>query len=627
MKKLKTQRGITLIALIITIIVMLILVAVTVTVALNGGLFKTAKEATSETEIEKEKELLLEEVMGAMGKGGKVNFDNIVTGGIIKEIVERDENNNYLDVITQSGRKYRITQRGSITLLGNAGGGEVITPLPGGGENDNPDVGDDGTAGLYSADGTRIATWSELLNNGTITVTNGTVIGNDWNIAGKLVILDGITTIGDNAFSNCQGLISVTIPDSVTNIGVWAFCNNSNMTEVNIPSSVTTIGEFAFASTSLTLVTIPSSVTSIGECAFLCQNTMQINVEDDNPNYCSDNGVLYNKNKTILMQYPKGKTETDFTIPDSVTTIDRQAFTGAALTSITIPSSVTNIGDSAFSYTSLTSAIIPSSVASIGSGAFRDCTSLTSVTILGTNVTVGDQAFINVSTVYYAGYVEGTDYSSWGAGEVLPIPGGEGSDPVEPAGLYSPDGTLTASWSDLLNDGTITVTDGVLVSCNNPDILQGRLVISDNVTSIGDEAFFWCTGLTSVIIPNTITSFGDLAFAACTSLTSVTIPNSITIISNSAFNGCNSLTEVNIPDSVTRIETQAFIGCIGLTEVSIPNSVTSIGSWAFNDTSLTSVTIPNSVTTVGNDAFPTNCVVNGGETLEGYPWGGISSGN
>ena len=124
-----------------------------------------------------------------------------------------------------------------------------------------------------------------------------------------------------------------------------------------------------------------------------------------------------------------------------------------------------------------------------------------------------------------------------------------------------------------------------------------------SVTSIGDWAFYNCSGLTSVTIPNSVTSIGGSAFRDCSGLTSVTIPSSVTSISTYAFLGCSSLTSITIPNSVTSIYDYAFSGCSGLTSVTIPNSVTSIGEGAFYRSGLTSVTIPNSVTSIGEGAF------------------------
>ena len=130
------------------------------------------------------------------------------------------------------------------------------------------------------------------------------------------------------------------------------------------------------------------------------------------------------------------------------------------------------------------------------------------------------------------------------------------------------------------------------------------VVIPNGVTTIGGYAFNDCTGLTSVVIPNSVTSIGDYAFDYCSGLTSITIPNSVTSIGSCMFRNCTGLTSITIPNSVTSIGYCAFQSCTRLTSITIPNSVTSIGSFAFTDcTGLTSITIPNSVTSIGSSAF------------------------
>ena len=124
------------------------------------------------------------------------------------------------------------------------------------------------------------------------------------------------------------------------------------------------------------------------------------------------------------------------------------------------------------------------------------------------------------------------------------------------------------------------------------------------ISSIGDKAFFECSGLTSITIPNSVTRIGDYTFYSCSGLTSITIPNSVTSIGDYAFYNCSGLTSITLPNSITSIGEWAFYGCYGLTSITIPNSVTSIGSWAFESCSgLTSITIPNSVTSIGSWAF------------------------
>ena len=166
-----------------------------------------------------------------------------------------------------------------------------------------------------------------ILDDGTIEITkyNGK--------CGNVVVpssIDGkkVTSIGKNAFRRCKKLTSIIIPDSVKNINENAFVGCNKLTSITIPDSATSIGRAAFYDClSLISITIPNSVTSIGDLAFFnCQNLTSINVESENAKYSSENGVLYNHDKTILICYPTGKKETSFCIPESVINIYNYAF-------------------------------------------------------------------------------------------------------------------------------------------------------------------------------------------------------------------------------------------------------------------------------------------------------------
>ena len=418
----------------------------------------------------------------------------------------------------------------------------------------------------------------------------------------KVITIDyGVTRIGNYAFYNCKSLTDVTIPDSVTSIGEEAFSWCESLTSVTIPDSVTSIGSFAFSvCKSLTNVTIPDSVTSIGNYTFSgCISLTSIEVSDNNGNYSSVDGVLFNKDKSELITYPASKTDNTYEIPNSVTSIGNDAFGKCrSLTSVTIPDSVTSIGFSAFGYcTNLISVTIPNSVTSIGSSAFGYCTKLTSVTIGNSVTSIGNDAFENC-----------TNLTS------VTIP-----DSVTSIGDHA-FCECTSLTSVIIPDSVTSIGDHAFYRCES----LTSVTIPDRVTSIGDEAFYRCESLTSVTIPDRVTSIGDYAFYECTSLKSVTIPGSVTSIGDYAFQGCyftsenfvnNSNVEIDGYSRPTIVDTDDKGFCIksnmlvkmrpvyAIGEVTIPNSITSIGS-AFSDcTSLTSVTIPNSVISIAPGAF------------------------
>ena len=257
---------------------------------------------------------------------------------------------------------------------------------------------------------------------------------------------------------------------------------------------------------------------------------------------------------------------TSVTIPSSVTSIGEYVFfICTRLTSVTIPSSVTSIGGGAFDYcSSLTSITIPSSVTSIEKSTFAHCESLTSINIPANVTSIGEDAFYFCLAL-----------------ETITID--EGNDKYDSR--------------DECNAIIETVSNTLIYGCK-------KTVIPNSVTSIGEKAFYFCEGMTSVTIPSSVTSIGKTAFLGCTGLASVTIPSSVTTIGELAFNRCQSLTSVTIPSSVTTIESYAFSECTGLSSVTIPSSVTSIEERTFLAcSSLTSVTIPSSVTNIGNSAF------------------------
>ncbi len=298
---------------------------------------------------------------------------------------------------------------------------------------------------------------------------------------------DGVTSIGDHAFSGCYDLTSVTIGNNVTSIGNQVFGSCESLESIELPNSVTSIGENAFyGCSSLTSVTIPDSVTSIGNGVFNnCDNLTSINVSNDNLNYKDDNGVLYTKDGSAIIQYPAGKTDTTYTIlHETITIVDSAFGYCSSLISIDIPDSVISIGDSAFEYCrGLTSITIPDGVTSIGEYAFSDCRGLTLIIIPNSVTSIGSNAF----------------------------------------------SYCTSLTSITIPNSVTSIGSNAFRSCSG----LTSITIPNSVTSIGDSAFEYCRGLTSVTIGDSVTSIGNNAFRDCTSLTSVYFYNTITTASSS----------------------------------------------------------------------------------------------
>ena len=474
----------------------------------------------------------------------------------------------------------------------------------------------------------------------------------------SITIPDSVTNIGSYVFDHCYGLTSIVIPDSVTIIGSYAFNYCTGLTSIVIPDSVTSIGKYAFNyCTGLTSVVIPDSVTNIGRYAFdgcykLVEviNKSSLNITTGSDGYYAKevhtgkskvvnyndylfytyNGVNYllgyvgNDTELTLPESYNGESYeiymyafyscdslTSIVIPDSVTSIGDDAFSGCAsltsihitdiaawcniwfgnnsanplyyakhlylngelVTELVIPDSVTSIGKYAFSgCDSLTSVVIPDSIKRIDDYAFSSCDNLTSVTIGNSVTSIGFNAFSGCYKL-----VEVINKSS------LNITAG--SDGYGYAGYYAIE--VHTGESKIVN-----YNDYLFYTYNGVNYLFGytgndtELILPENYNGenyeIYNYAFYSCTSLTSITIPDSVTSIGNWAFYSCDSLTSIVIPESVTSIGRYAFSGCDSLTSVVIPDSVTSIGEYAFSSCDSLTSVVIPDSVTSIGEYAFS---------------------------------------------
>lgn len=328
----------------------------------------------------------------------------------------------------------------------------------------------------------------------------------DPSISASYTIKAGTVTIADGAFRDCELLEAVTVSDSVTHIGRDAFYCCSSLTSFTIPAGVTRVGVDAFA---------------------YCNALTSITVAAENPYYSSVQGVLFDKEKKTLIQYPVGNRGTSYTIPNGVTTVGWYAFSGCdRLTSVRIPSGVTSIEDGAFfGCDSLASITIPDGVKSIGNDAFHSCDKLASITIPDSVTSMGYH--VVDSTAY------SEDETNW-----------------ENDVLYINNHLLRAA-----------------------ALLADEYVVKAGTKTIAGYAFADCNLLTSLVIPDGVVSIGDWAFEACTSLASITIPVSVTSVGEYATYYCNSLTDVWYTGNEANKEAVA---------VGAENEKLSAASWHYN---------------------------------------------
>jgi len=351
-------------------------------------------------------------------------------------------------------------------------------------------------------------TWS-LSSDGTLTVSGEDMPNYDFNFGHnpnipwysqrdkikKIIIENGVTCIGENAFRDCSSLISIMIPESVTSIGSYAFYNSSSFTSINIPNSVESIGKYAFLGcSSLFSITIPNSVTNIGIAAF---------------SGCSSLNSI--------------------TIPPSVICIDDGVWAGCSnLTAVTIPNSVTTIGSGAFSgCSSLSSVTISKSVRSIAGDAFDYCDNLSSIIVENDNLIYDSRDNSNA-------IIETKSNTLIVGCQNTIIP-----ESVTSIGEYAFCGYSSLASITIPNSVT-NIGSYAFYECTG----LYSIIIPNSVTNIGYYALGACSNLSSITLLDGLKSIGDNAFESCTNLTSIIIPKSVKSIGYHAFNNCIGLTSL-----------------------------------------------------------------------------------
>ncbi len=417
---------------------------------------------------------------------------------------------------------------------------------------------------------------------------------------------------------------SVKIPSKlggypVTSIDALAFMFSTFITDVTIPDTVETIGSGAFASCSLLRsVKIGKGLKKLEDNPFSgCELLSKIEVSSDNDYFSSDDkGVLFNKNKTVLISFPAGLALSEYTVPEGVKTIGISAFAdNSKITAVNLPSSLTEIEDQAFnSCLSLKTVNAPDTLFKVGLDAFTDTAWFSAVP----------------NSVVYLGKVV-CGYNGEGASPVkievaegtLGIASGAFAYITDTQELHLPAslkyigeaGVISAGFKkitvDPANNNFTADTSGVLYSKDMKTLIaypaaaaMSLYRVSSETEKIGDGAFGAAMYLLEIELPSSVKSIGEGAFTAAMSLEKVKMSKNITDIGEGAFSFCMSLKSISVPDGVKKIKDGVFTFCTSLTSVKFGKNVSSIGMMAFSGcSSLKKLTLGGKIKTIGEDAF------------------------
>ena len=422
---------------------------------------------------------------------------------------------------------------------------------------------------------------------------------------------EGLLSIGSDAFRYCPNIETVSLPESLTTINDGAFKRCSKLTSIDIPNKVTKLNDNTFAyCTSLKNVSIGSGCTSISATAFVNTSSIdRITVSEGNKNFTVVDGVLYNKDMTTLVLYPKNCSG-EFAVPDTVTTIADYAFYESPnITKITIGKNVKTIGNYAFyNCPALFKVDFGNAVKTIGSYSFAVNDSIESIEFPDSLESIGDNAFI----AYPDGsYVE-NKLKSVKFGKGLKTIGNNAfyrnqkltnieftGENLTSIGSYAFYNCIALTELNLKGNGE-TVIDFRAFYCN--DAL--KKISLAGIKTIDNSAFEDCGDLNSVNFGEGLLSIGSCAFQNCRDLNSVNFGEGLLSIGSYAFENCPNIETVCLPESLTTIGSEAFKDCSKLTSIDIPNKVTKLNDNTFaNCTSLKNVSIGSGCTSISSTAF------------------------
>ena len=348
----------------------------------------------------------------------------------------------------------------------------------------------------------------------------------------------------------------------VVSLGEMAFYGAS-LSGLTIPASVTQIKEACFRGASgLTTINVSASVTNIEMWALAAKGLNSINVDENNPNYISINGILFTKDTSTLVECPRGKSGT-ITLPQNTRHIAPCAFCECkSITGVSLPDGLSSIDFWAFTGSDrLNNIVIPSSVSYLGANLFAGCSALTNLTIAEGN------------THYY----------------------------IDEKAIYSVGGdTLVSchkSADTVILPSTLRVVSGFMF---NPNVKY--VYVPDEVTTIAPNAFSY-SSLECIVLPSHLERLDGYAFDECTSLTYVSMPLTLDTMGRGCFELCTELSSISIPNGLRTVPDQAFMYCTALAHVTWGDDVEVIDSYAFGNTALSNLQLPPSLRVVRYQAF------------------------
>ncbi len=466
---------------------------------------------------------------------------------------------------------------------------------------------------------------------------------------------NNITYIGESAFAYCKSLKSINLPESVIEIGYGAFTNCTSLTSLEIPNKVTDIGSIIFEGcTALKSIKIGDSVTSLPEDFSSLTSLEEFIVSPENKMYSSENGILFSKDKTVLLNCPLGIDCSSYQIPLNVETIYYNAFKNhAEITSIVFHDNIKIISYAAFdNCIGLEKVEIPRNVRILENTAFEGCINLKNINVDSENKYYSSEngVLFNKTKTTLLRYPLGKLEESY----ILP----NITDTIANNAFINCSNLIKLTLHDNVNcisSGTFYGTkvyedesnwdNGVFYIGNylieaDRNKLQGDYVVREGTRYIAISAFHWCGKLTSIEFPNSLEIIDSNAFRWCSQLRTINIGDNVSVIKPNSFYSYSRISEYNvslankyfssedgvlfnkdktellaypplkedtsytIPNSVKRIGHNAFSECEKLINITIPEGVVEIGSAAFYYcTGLTSIKIPNSLTYLGSSAF------------------------